>query len=44
MPNIRVMHMRDLNFVLRSEIFVNTNGQLHASHLILNCNPVYTSW
>ena len=36
--------MRDLNFVLRSKIFVNTDGQLRASHLILGCNPVYLSW
>ena len=38
------MHVRDLNFVLRSEIFVHTDEQLWASHLILGCNPVYTSW
>ena len=25
-------------------IFVHTNEQLRASHLILGCNPVYTSW
>lgn len=33
-PNIRVVHKRDLNFMLRSEIFVNSNRQLQASHLI----------
>lgn len=36
--------MRDLNFVLQSEIFVNSNEQLHASHLILGCNSVYSTW
>lgn len=36
--------MKDLNFVLRSEIFVHFDKQLRASHLILNCNPVYTTW
>ena len=36
--------MGDLNFVLRLEIFVHTDGQLQASHLILDCNPVYSTW
>ena len=36
--------MRDFNFVLRSEIFVHTDGQLRASHLILNVNSVYSTW
>lgn len=38
------MHVRDLNFVLKSEIFVHSDGQLWASHLILSCNPVYYTW
>ena len=38
------MHVRDLNFVLRLEIFMHTNEQLRASHLILGYNPVYISW
>lgn len=36
--------MRDLNFVLKSEIFMHINRQLRASHLILGCNPVYSTW
>ena len=36
--------MRDLNFILRSKIFVHWDGQLRASHLILGVNPVYSSW
>lgn len=36
--------MWDLNFLLRSEIFVHYNGQLWASHLILECTLVYTSY
>ena len=36
--------MRDLNFVLRLEIFVHSNEQLQASHLILGVDPVYTTW
>ena len=41
--DIRVVHVRDLNFVLRSEIFVHTDGQHQASHLILGCNLVYST-
>ncbi|KAL0005688.1 hypothetical protein SO802_013249 [Lithocarpus litseifolius] len=41
---IRVVHVRDLNFVLRSEIFVNSGKQLRATDLILGCTPVYTTW
>ena len=42
--DLRVVHVRDLNFVLRFEIFVHTDGQLWASHHILDCNPVYRTW
>ena len=36
--------MSDLNFVLRLEIFVHTDEQLQASHLILNCDPMNSTW
>ena len=36
--------MRDLNFVLQYEIFVNSDGQLQALHLILGCTPIYITW
>ena len=36
--------MRDLNFVLRSEIFVHSEGKLRVSHLILGIDLVYTTW
>ena len=39
-----MVHVRNLNFVLRSEIFVHSDGQLHASHLILGIDPVYSTW
>ena len=39
-----MVHVKDLNFVLRSEIFVHTDRQLRASHLILGCTPVYKTW
>ena len=43
-PDLNVVHSWDLNFVLRSEIFVHYDGQLRASHLILECIPLYTSY
>ena len=43
-PDSNAIHMRDLNFVLRSTIFVHYNGQLRASHLIFGCTPIYTSY
>ena len=42
--DIRTVHVRDLNFVLRFEIFVHWDGQLRASHLILGVDPVYSTW
>ena len=30
--------------MLRSEIFVHLDGQLRASHLILDVEPVYSTW
>ena len=39
-----MVHIRDLNFVLRSEIFIHTDRQLWASRLILDCKPVYRTW
>ena len=39
-----MVHVRDLNFVLKSEIFFHWDGQLQASHLILGVDPVYSTW
>ena len=38
------MHVRDLNSVFWSEIFKHFDGQLWASHLILGCSPIYSTW
>lgn len=38
------MHVRDLNFVFRSKIFMHTDGQLWVAHLILGYNLVYSTW
>ena len=43
-PDIRTVHAKDLNFVLRSEIYVHWDEQLQASHLILGVEPVYSTW
>ena len=42
--DIRIVHVRDLNFVLRSEIFMHRDGQLRASQLILGVDPMYSTW
>ena len=42
--DLSVVHVRDLNFMLRFEIFVHTDEQLQASHLILGVHPVYRTW
>ena len=38
-PDIRAVHVRDLNFVLRSKIFVHWDGQLRASYLVKLFSP-----
>ena len=43
-PDIRTVHAKDLNFILRFEIYVHWDGQLRASHLILGIKPVYSTW
>ena len=42
-PDIRTVHIKDLNFILRSKIFVHWDGQLQASHLIPGVEPVYST-
>nr|XP_023929591.1 receptor-like protein EIX1 [Quercus suber] len=42
--DLRVVHVRDLNFLLRSEIFVHMDRQLRALYLILGCTLVYMTW
>ena len=42
--DLRVVHVQDLNFVLRSEIFIHWDGQLRASLLILGIDPMYSTW
>ena len=39
-----MVHIQDLNFILRSEIFVHWDKQLWASHLILGLEPIYSTW
>ena len=43
-PNVRTVHAKDLNFILRSEIYVHWDRQLQTSHLILGVEPVYSTW
>ena len=39
-PQISLINMPTLNYLLRSQIFVNDDGQLRAAHLILDYEPI----
>ena len=42
--SLGLVNARDLNFVLRLEIFVHYDGKLRASHLILGCTLSYFNY
>ena len=39
-PRLSLINFLALNYLLRSQIFVNNNGQLCAAHLILDYEPL----
>ena len=39
-PKLNLINVPALNYLLRPQIFVNDDGQLHAVHLILNYEPI----
>ena len=39
-PWLSLINVLALNYLLRSQIFVNDDGQLHAAHLILDYKPI----
>ena len=39
-PRISLINVPVLNYLLRSQIFVNDNGQFRATHLILDYEPI----
>ena len=39
-PRISLTNVAELNYLLRSQIFVNNDGQLWAAHLILDYEPI----
>ena len=43
-PKLSLINVPALNYLLRSEIFVNYNGQLRAVHLILDFEPISRSF
>ena len=43
-PKLSLINIPALNYLLRSEIFVNDDGQLHAVHLILDFEPISRSF
>ena len=43
-PKLSLINVPALNYLLRSQIFVNNNGQLRAVHLILDFEPISRSF
>ena len=43
-PKLSLINVPTLNYLLRSEIFVNNDGQLRAVHLILDFEPISRSF
>ena len=43
-PNLNFVNEPDLTRILQSEIFIHTNGQLRAAHIILGYKPISTSF
>ena len=43
-PQISLINVPALNYLLRSQIFVNDDGQLRAAHLILDYEPLSRSF
>ena len=43
-PKLSLINIPALNYLLRSQIFVNNNGQLRAVHLILDFEPISRSF
>ena len=43
-PKLSLINVPALNYLLRSEIFVNDDGQLQAVHLILDFEPISKSF
>ena len=39
-PKLSLINVPVLNYLLRSQIFVNDDGQLRAAHLILDYEPI----
>ena len=43
-PKLSLINVPALNYLLRSQIFVNDDGQLRAVHLILDFEPISRSF
>ena len=43
-PNLNLVNEPDLTKILKAEIFVHTDRQLRASHLIIGCDPISFSF
>ena len=43
-PRLSLINIPALNYLLRSQIFVNDDGQLQAAHLVLDYDPISRSF
>ena len=43
-PNFNLVNELDLTIILKSEIFMHTDGQLRATHIILGYDPISSSF
>ena len=43
-PRLSLINIPALNYLLRSQIFVNDDGQLQAAHLVLDYDPLSRSF
>ena len=43
-PNLNLVNNPDLTRILQSKIFVHTDGQIRAAHIILVYKPISTSF
>ena len=39
-PNFNLVNQASLDKILKAEVFVHTDSQLRAAHLILDCIPI----
>ena len=44
MPNFDLVNRESLDEILKAEVFIHSDGQLRAAHLILGYTPIFNSF